>query len=161
MKTLLAQRVGKMLVERDMTIAIAESCTGGFLCSLITDIPGSSRYFKMGVIFYSNESKKKLLGVKAHTLRTSGAVSAQTAKEMAEGIRRKMAVSIGMGITGIAGPDGGTKEKPVGTLHIAMASKSKTSVFAFFFPRKRRQFKKIAAMTALDLLQKYLKKGEK
>ena len=113
--------VGKILLERNETIATAESCTGGYLAHMITSVPGSSAYFLGSVIAYSNDIKMSQLGVQKATLDAYGAVSEQTVIEMSEGIRRKYGTTYGMATSGIAGPDGGTPEKPVGTVWIAFS----------------------------------------
>ncbi|MGI6153640.1 MAG: competence/damage-inducible protein A [Christensenellaceae bacterium] len=110
------------LKDKGLTIAIAESCTGGLVSQLVTQIPGSSEVFGCGVCAYSNEIKQKILGVDAETLAANGAVSAETAAEMAEGVRKIAGADIGISVTGVAGPDGGTEEKPVGTVYIAIDS---------------------------------------
>ncbi|MFH0798604.1 MAG: nicotinamide-nucleotide amidohydrolase family protein [Pseudomonadota bacterium] len=155
-ETSLAAVVGAMLCERKMKIAVAESCTGGLLSSTITDVSGSSAWFERGIVSYSNVSKVELLGVTEEMLRAFGAVSRETAMSMAEGIKRKSGASIGLGITGIAGPGGGTPEKPVGTVHIALAHEGGTEEREFHFNRDRLWFKQIVAATALDLVRKHL-----
>lgn len=153
---MLSQVVGELLVKTGETVAVAESCTGGLLASLITDVPGSSRYFMQGVVTYSNESKQKLLGVSQEVLKNHGAVSAETAMAMAEGLRKRAGTTYALSMTGIAGPDGGTAEKPVGTVHIALATPEGTQERKIFFPTSREWFKKITAYSALDLLRKHL-----
>lgn len=110
------------LKQRGLKVAIAESCTGGLIAERLTRVPGSSEVFGCGVVSYSNETKQKLLGVSAQTLAQYGAVSAQTAREMAQGVRRVSGADIGISVTGIAGPDGGTPEKPVGLVYIGVNS---------------------------------------
>ncbi len=153
---MLQQVVGEMLVKKSETLAVAESCTGGLLASLITDVPGSSRYFMQGVVTYSNESKQKLLGVPEEILKNHGAVSSETAISMAEGLRERAGTTYALSMTGIAGPDGGTAQKPVGTVHIALATPEGTQERKIFFPTSREWFKKITAYSALDLLRKHL-----
>jgi nicotinamide-nucleotide amidase len=152
----LAQVVGRMLAEKGMILAVAESCTGGMVADLITDVPGASEYFDRGVVAYSNRSKEEILGVSEDILKAHGAVSSQTAIAMAEGIRENSQATIGIGITGIAGPGGGTPEKPVGTVHIAVATPEGSDVHEYHFQRHRLWFKQIAAATALDLVRRYL-----
>lgn len=118
--------IGKVLLKRNQTISTAESCTGGYLAHMLTSIPGSSAYFKGSIIAYANEIKTTELGVNKHTLDTHGAVSEQTIIEMAEGIRNKFKTTYGIATSGIAGPDGGTPEKPVGTVWIALATPTAT-----------------------------------
>lgn len=117
----LAQQVGDRLRTRGLTLAVAESCTGGLLGDLITDVPGSSDYFLGGVLSYSNQVKQAVLGVRAETLASQGAVSAQCAAEMAQGARRLVQSDVALSVTGIAGPGGGTADKPVGTVCFAWA----------------------------------------
>src|SRR4030095_11942263 len=114
----LEEIVGMFLVMKNATIATAESCTGGLVAERLTNVPGSSRYFLSGVICYSNESKMELAGIPPLLLEMQGAVSAEVARGLAEGIRSRMNTTIGVGITGIAGPTGGSPQKPVGTVHI-------------------------------------------
>lgn len=151
--------VGRMLRDRQMTLAVAESCTGGMLSNIITDIPGASDYFERGIISYSNRSKQELLGVSIETLRAHGAVSRETAMAMAEGIRKASDASIGVAVTGIAGPGGGSPEKPVGTVHMAYCAEDKTESFEHHFQGDRQRIKLITSMTALDMIRKYLLRG--
>lgn len=152
----IAQVVGDMLNERKFQISVAESCTGGLLADMITDVPGASSYFERGAVSYSNRSKQEMLGVGEEILREHGAVSRETATAMAEGIRNSSGSSIGVGITGIAGPSGGGPEKPVGTVHIAIATQSGTEAHAYCYNRERRGFKQLVAWTALDLVRRNL-----
>ncbi|MBI1909241.1 MAG: competence/damage-inducible protein A [Deltaproteobacteria bacterium] len=153
-----AKVVGELLVACKATLAVAESCTGGFLASLITDVPGSSRYFERGVVTYSNKSKTELLRVPEALLKTFGAVSSETASAMALGIRKSSGATYGIGITGIAGPEGGTAEKVVGTVFIGLATPEGTEAKEFHFPTNRDWFKRVAAFMALDLLRRHLLK---
>jgi len=148
--------VGKMLHARGETVSVAESCTGGRLASLITDIPGSSNYFDRGVVTYSNQSKMELLRVPEKTLKEHGAVSSATAIAMAQGMRRMAKTTYSLAITGIAGPDGGTPDKPVGTVHIALDSEKGTIERKLFFATNREWFKHLVSFAALDLLRKKL-----
>lgn len=125
------QKIAEKLIAKNLTIAVAESCTGGLISSRLTDISGSSQYMMQGMITYSNEAKMKLLGVKTETLEKYGAVSQETALEMAEGVRRNSGCDIGISTTGIAGPTGGTEEKPLGTLWAAVSIGDKTEAFHF------------------------------
>ena len=118
----LAKKVGLVLKEKKLFIVTAESCSGGLLAAALTDVPGSSAYFERGFITYSNIAKQEVLGVHSETLERFGAVSEEAAKEMAEGALRNSHAQIGVAITGIAGPDGGTKEKPIGSVWVAWAS---------------------------------------
>jgi len=117
------KRIGKMLKERGLKIAVAESCTGGLISSRITDISGASDYFEAGITTYSNESKIRLLNVPEDIIDRYGAVSEETAKAMAEGVKKTVHADIGVSVTGIAGPTGGTEGKPVGTVFIGLATK--------------------------------------
>lgn len=155
-ETTFAAVVGEMLVQKKATLALAESCTGGRLASLITDVPGSSRYFERGVVTYSNASKTELIGVPAALIKTFGAVSGEAAVAMAKGIRRAARTTYGLAVTGVAGPDGGSPEKPVGTVHIALDSDAGAETREFHFPTHREWFKLVASYTALGLLRKRL-----
>ena len=139
-------------LQKHKTIAIAESCTGGLLGHLITQTPGCSDYFLGGVISYDNRIKRSLLGVSQSTLKRFGAVSPQAAREMAQGVCKRFRADIGIGITGIAGPDGGSQEKPIGLVYIALASGKKTTVKKFRFRGGRSRVKQQAAEKALRFL---------
>ena len=138
-KKLLEESVGKELLAQGLTIACAESCTGGLLTSRLTDIAGSSAYVMGSVVSYTNRIKESLVGVRHETLLSHGAVSEETAREMAEGVRRRLGADLAIATTGIAGPDGGTKEKPVGTVWIAVADATHTEAQLLSFPGRRRQ----------------------
>jgi nicotinamide-nucleotide amidase len=148
--------VGKLLLANAMQLAVAESCTGGLISEKLTDTPGSSAYFLGGVVAYANDMKVKYLGVEEDTLATRGAVSRETAEQMAVGIRAHSNSHIGLAVTGIAGPDGGTEEKPVGTVYIAIATAAENWVSRFQFPGDRAQIREITAQSGLDLVRKYL-----
>lgn len=148
--------VGYMLSMRGATLAVAESCTGGGLGRRITRVPGSSDYFKGGVIAYSDELKKKLLKVRAGTLRTHGAVSEPVAIEMAAGVRATCRSDFGLSITGVAGPGGGTEEKPAGTVYVAMSGPGAEKARLHRFPGSRGSVRSAAAQAALDLLRRAL-----
>lgn len=135
----LAELVHKTLTERGLTLATAESCTGGTIASQLTAQAGASAYFKGGVVAYSNEVKECALGVQHSTLEAHGAVCEETAREMAEGVRKRLGADLAIATTGIAGPDGGTKEKPVGTVWIAVADATHTEAQLLSFPGRRRQ----------------------
>lgn len=126
--TAIATQVVETLSNLGLTLAVAESCTGGLIGSLITDVPGSSRVFPGGVVAYANGPKRELLGVPADLLVAHGAVSREAAAAMAEGVRRALGTDIGVGVSGITGPTGGTPEKPIGTVFIACAAPSGVSV---------------------------------
>ncbi|MDO4459594.1 MAG: competence/damage-inducible protein A [Clostridia bacterium] len=155
----LEELVVKELMEQGKTLATAESCTGGYLAKRITDISGSSSVFETGCVTYANATKEKLLGVKHETLEKYGAVSEQTAREMAEGIVKLSGADIGIGITGIAGPGGGSEEKPVGLIYLALSDGENTWVTARrpFGRRKNREWHRfVAASHALDMVRRYL-----
>ncbi len=153
----LEECVGKLLKEKNKTLAVAESCTGGSLSNRITNISGASQYFLGGTIVYSNELKKNILGVSEKTLQEFGAVSAECAKEMAEGVQKITAADFCISITGIAGPDGGTAEKPVGTVFIGLAQKGgETEVKSFLYPTNREWFKLIVGSVALNWVRRRL-----
>jgi len=143
--------VGQLLREHHMTIAVAESCTGGLLASRLTDVPGSSDYVELGVVCYSNKSKTELAGVPAALIAEHGAVSEPVARAMAEGIRTRASTSVGVGITGIAGPGGGSEQKPVGTVSIAVAGDGETRVRTFQFIGGRDMVKFQASQSALNM----------
>ncbi len=148
--------VGGLLRERGLTIAVAESCTGGLLSSRLTDVPGSSAYVVCGIVAYSNQTKQDLLGVEGALIEAHGAVSEPVALAMAAGIRRRAATSIGIGVTGIAGPDGGTPEKPVGTVAIAVEGPWGAAARTRTFPGGREQVKFFATQAAMDDLRRAL-----
>jgi nicotinamide-nucleotide amidase len=149
--------VGELLAANETTLAVAESCTGGLVSHLLTNVPGSSDYFLGGAITYSNEAKQSVLGVALETLEKYGAVHEETAKEMAVGAKRISGAGYGLATSGIAGPSGGTVDKPVGTLCVGLATPDAAKGYRFFFPFNRRsRNKSIFAMTALDLLRKEL-----
>jgi len=143
----------RLLAERRQTLAVAESCTGGCIADRLTDVPGASAVFRAGLVTYGNEAKQRLLGVRAATLDHHGAVSEAVAREMAEGARRVNDTDYAMAVTGIAGPAGGTPEKPVGTVYIALASGQGTQVEKRFNAWDRRAFKEVTAGQALDQLR--------
>jgi len=148
--------VGESLLQKKLTLSVAESCTGGLIGNLLTNVPGSSGYFLGGVVVYSNQAKMDLLGVSKQTLDTHGAVSDPAAREMAAGVRRALKADLGLSVTGIAGPEGGTREKPVGTVHIGFASGDKAFSGKYRFWGKRKQNKLNSAMMALDWVRRYL-----
>lgn len=148
--------VGKLLLETGLSIAVAESCTGGLIAARLTDIPGSSGYLKGGVVAYSNEIKNKLLGVSADTLDQYGAVSKQTATAMAEGARELTGSNLGLSVTGIAGPGGGTLTKPRGLVYISLAAADGTCCREYHFPGERPAVRQGAANAALNMVRHYL-----
>jgi PncC family amidohydrolase len=152
----LEEVVGKLLRERGLTLAMAESCTGGLIGHRITDVPGSSEYYLGSITAYAYEAKEVLLGVRHSTLYDLGAVSPETALEMARGVRRVLHADVGMGVTGIAGPGGGTPDKPVGLVYIALAAPDGGWVEEHVWEGDRRANKALSAEAALDLLHRYL-----
>jgi nicotinamide-nucleotide amidase len=148
--------VARMLTEEGLSLAVAESCTGGLITDRLTDIPGSSAFMERGVVTYSNASKTALLGVPEAVIATHGAVSAETARLMAEGVRRLAGTSLGLAVTGIAGPSGGTEAKPVGTVYVALADDKKTICRHYAFRWDRRRNKIVAAQSALLMLWRHL-----
>ena len=152
----LAEVVGKKLAQRAMTIAVAESCTGGTLARLLTDVPGASEYFVQGWVTYSDSSKTTELGVPADLIEKHGAVSEHVAVAMAQGARTRAGTDIAIGITGIAGPTGGTEQKPVGLVYITVDSHSGCECKNFVFAGHRGSIRLRAAQTALNLLRKKL-----
>jgi nicotinamide-nucleotide amidase len=148
--------IGKLLTDRKQTLATAESCTAGLLAGKITDVPGSSVYFDRGFITYTNESKMELLGVPEKTLIDHGAVSTQTAEAMAAGIKEKASADYGVAVTGIAGPDGGTEEKPVGTVFIAVASAKGVVSKKFMMARDREINRNRSVYAALEMLRRVI-----
>jgi len=153
--------VGRLLLKNHGVLALAESCTGGLLSQRVTSIPGSSEWFERGVITYSDKSKEDLLGVSHETLSRYGAVSSQTAEEMANGVKHLAGTGYSLAITGIAGPAGGTSQKPVGTVYIALSTPERTVVEQFRFFGTRRMIQALAAETALDWLRRYLSYGKR
>jgi len=149
----LAEVVGEKLAQQNKTIATAESCTGGTLAKLLTDVPGASRYFTYGWITYSNDAKISELGVPADLIDKHGAVSEQVAKAMAQQARKKAGTDFAIGITGIAGPAGGTEQKPVGLVYISVDSKSGCETKRFIFFHDRQAIRLRAALTALNMLR--------
>ena len=147
----------RLLSEGGQTLALAESCTGGFLADQITNVPGASKVFVAGYVTYSNEEKIRTLGVSCESIEKFGAVSEQVATEMAEGIRIRTGATHGIATTGVAGPSGGSEEKPVGTVFAGLSSENQPACCEkFFFPSDRETFKQLVAQRAFDLLRKRL-----
>lgn len=149
----IAKDVVRLLMRRKKTLALAESCTGGFIANQITNVPGASKVFLGGIVSYSNEAKQKFLGVRAETLDQHGAVSGAVAREMAAGARKRFCSDFAIAVTGIAGPSGGTKTKPTGTVFIALADATEILVEHKLNQFDREKFKKVTARQALELLK--------
>ena len=147
-------RLGSVLAARGLTIACAESCTGGLVTSRLTDIAGSSAYVMGSVVSYTNRIKETLVGVQHVTLAAHGAVSEETAREMAEGLRARSGADIAVSTTGIAGPGGGTKEKPVGLVYVACASAQGTQIVRLTLHGDRRRVRELAALRARDMIRR-------
>jgi PncC family amidohydrolase len=148
--------VGRLLRQAGMTLALVESCTGGLIAHRITNVPGSSDYFVGGIVSYSNDIKERVLGVQQTTLRNHGAVSEVTALEMARGGRRVCRADVALAVTGLAGPGGGTPEKPVGLVYVALAAPDGDWVERHVWDGDRQENKERSAEAALDLLRRYL-----
>lgn len=153
---MLASSIGAKFRDSGRTVAVAESCTGGKLSDLITEVPGSSAYFLGGVVAYSDEAKVGLLGVNRRTLETKGAVSDEVASMMASGARAQFGADIGVGITGIAGPTGATPDKPVGLVYINVGSAREAMSERNVFSGDRSSVKKQAVEKALEMLDEFL-----
>ena len=151
-KMSLEEQVVKLLKEKNLKVSTTESCTGGFLAGTIVNVSGASSVFDEGYITYSNEAKQKILGVKAETLEQYGAVSEETAREMAQGCAKKAEVDIAVGITGIAGPTGGTEEKPVGLVYMGCYYKNEAKVKKFIFSGDRLQVRQQSVEEALKFI---------
>ncbi|MBK9732862.1 MAG: competence/damage-inducible protein A [Chitinophagaceae bacterium] len=152
----LEEVIGKILLQQKATLSIAESCTGGLIAFRIVSVAGASDYFGGSIVSYSYEAKKKLLGVKEATLNTYGAVSKETVCEMATGVLEKMQTSYSIAVSGIAGPGGGTEEKPVGTVWIAVAGNNRVMAKKFFFPGNRQRNMEMSSINALSMLRKFM-----
>jgi len=146
-----------LLRNAGRTLAVAESCTGGLVSDMITNVPRSSRYFLAGIITYSNEAKVSLIGVSNSTLESFGAVSEQTAREMAHGVRKRCGADIGAAVTGIAGPGGGTSEKPVGLVYFAVNDGREVVVDRIVFPGDRLQIKRSSAERLIGMISDLLR----
>lgn len=152
--------VGIELRGRRQTLAVAESCTGGLIASRVTDVPGASEYFREGLVVYSNAAKQRLLGVPAELLAAHGAVSEPVARTMAENVRARAGADFGLATTGIAGPSGGTPEKPVGLVYVAVAAPRETTCQQHLWPGTREQFKRRVSQLALSALREAILQGE-
>ena len=149
--------LGQVIIHNKKTISTAESCTGGLISDRLTNTPNSSSYFKGGVVAYSNSIKIKLLNVNKDTINKNGAVSKEVALEMAQGIRKNLNVDIGLSTTGIAGPGGGSKEKPIGLVYIGISASNFDKVYKFNFTNNRKTNKLMTSQAALNILRNYLK----
>ncbi|MCI0532137.1 MAG: competence/damage-inducible protein A [candidate division Zixibacteria bacterium] len=152
----LEEITGRLLRQKKQKLATAESCTGGLLAAKITNIPGASDYFDRGVVTYANQSKTQILGIDEKLLKQNGAVSPEVAEAMAVGVRKLSGADFGIGVTGIAGPSGGTKDKPVGLVYIGLATKNKTWVEKFQFGQNRLIIRERTAYAALNMLRQHL-----
>ena len=152
----LEKAVGRLLTEQKLTIALAESCTGGLIAHRLTNVPGSSAYLIGGVVSYANEAKERMLGVSHQTLQEHGAVSEETAREMSQGVRRLFQTDVALAVTGIAGPSGGTPEKPVGLVYIALTTEDSERCERHLWKGDRWANKEQSAEAALGMLREYL-----
>jgi PncC family amidohydrolase len=152
-----AKKLGMLLLQRRQTLSVAESCTGGMLGAAVTDVPGSSAYFKGGVIAYSNEIKEKILGVSPELLRSKGAVSRDAVEAMAEGAAKVCGSSCSIAVSGIAGPDGGSADKPVGLVYIGICAPDKVQSFEFHFAGDREKIRKEATKAGLEKMVESLR----
>jgi nicotinamide-nucleotide amidase len=151
-----AEILGQLLKSKGLKIAVAESCTGGGICQLLTEIPGSSAWFECGFITYSNLSKIKMLGVKPETLKNFGAVSKEVANEMAEGAFKNSEADYAVSVTGIAGPDGGSVQKPVGTVFIALQNSETNKCYKKNFAGNRHEVRQQAMLFSLGALLEFI-----
>jgi len=152
----LIMQIHKRLLKSGKTLGTAESCTAGLLSSLLTQFSGSSKYFILGLTTYSNQAKENILGIPASIIRKKGAVSQEIALLMAQNVRKLAKTNFGISITGITGPTGGTPQKPVGTVFIAISSKNKNACKKFVFKGNRSTIRKQASLKALQLLKTFL-----
>jgi PncC family amidohydrolase len=155
----LAERVGEALKARNWTICAAESCTGGLVLSNLTDISGSSAYVLGGVVTYSNEAKMQFVGVQESTLAAHGAVSEETAREMALGVQKAFGATVAISVTGIAGPGGGSFEKPVGLVYVGVVVESDLKVLRFVWQGNRLENKALSTVAALKLVLEMMGEG--
>lgn len=156
LKIRLEERLGELLQEKGLNISVAESCTGGFIAKTITDVPGASLYFEGGVVTYSNRSKSILLMVPEEVISKKGAVSKEVAEAMAKGVKERLGTDIGLAVTGIAGPAGGTEEKPVGTVYIGLAIMDKVDVRHFIFKGTRDEVRTSTVEAAIQFVIDYM-----
>ena len=153
---MLEERIGRILKEKSLKIAVAESCTGGLIANRITNVQGASEYFEMGFVTYSNDAKELFLFVPEEMIAKAGAVSYEVAQLMAQGVREVTDVDVALSVTGIAGPGGGTPEKPVGTVYIGLASKEGVFVRKFLFSGDRIEIKQQTSEEALKMVRDVL-----
>ncbi len=149
------KQIHKSLIKNNRSVAAAESCTGGLLSSLLTRFSGSSRYFKLGVVPYGSQAKHRILSIPAKMLKQKGSVSSDVARHMAQAVRKLAKSDFGIGITGIAGPTGGSPQKPVGTVFIAVSGKDKTISQEFHFTGNRTTIRNKSALKSLELLKTF------
>jgi nicotinamide-nucleotide amidase len=148
--------IGRLLKEKNKTLSVAESCTGGYIAHLLTSVAGSSAYFTGGIVSYDNSVKENLLKVQRETLQTVGAVSEETVIEMAKGVLQIMQTDYAIAVSGIMGPDGGTADKPVGTVWVGVANKERIETKKFSFRFERRRNIELTAINSLDLLRRFI-----
>ena len=153
---MLEKNIGNLLLQKNLTLGTAESCTGGYVAHLVTSVPGSSAYFKGSIVSYANEVKEYLLKVSADTLKQFGAVSEQTVREMIAGALNELKTDVAIGISGVAGPTGGTPEKPVGTVFIGVGNKEKIIVKKLSFTNNRERNIQLSGVISLVMLRKFL-----
>jgi nicotinamide-nucleotide amidase len=151
-----AAMVGELLGQKELTLALAESCTGGLVSACITGVPGSSLYYKGGVVSYDNGVKEKVLGVSAQDLQLSGAVSREVARGMALGVRGLLEADIGLSVTGIAGPGGGTEDKPVGLVFIGLCTREVVAEYELRLAGSRDEIRQATVSEVLGILRAYL-----
>jgi nicotinamide-nucleotide amidase len=144
----------KLLISKGLTVATAESCTGGMVSEILTRTPGSSAVFHGGVVAYSNDIKERIVGVSHETLETTGAVSAETVRELAKNVREKFKTSFGVSISGVAGPDGGSESKPVGTFFVGLSSEARSFEMKCLYVSERQNVRSYASYVALDLVRR-------
>jgi nicotinamide-nucleotide amidase len=152
----LAENVVRLFIDAGCTLSLAESCTGGLIAKLLTDVPGASAFFERGAVTYANSAKRDWLDVSDSVLKEQGAVSEECALAMARGIRNAAGTDLAMAVTGIAGPEGGTQEKPVGTVYLALATPERVVARRFHFPGTREKVRLMAAHAGLDWLRRHL-----
>lgn len=150
------KQIHRLLLKNRKSIAVAESCTGGLLCAMLTQVSGSSQYFILGIVAYSNNAKETILKVPHMSIAKKGAVSKEVARKLAESVRKLAGADFGIGVTGIAGPTGATPQKPIGTVYISIDTKNKNLCKKFIFKGNRSVIRKKAAIKALELLKTVL-----